>query len=99
MSERLSESEIQRRVAELPGWTAEDRCLRRTFEFGSFVTAFGWMASVALVAEAMNHHPEWKNVYGRVEVALSSHDAGGVTERDFRLAAEMSRLGALLAPG
>ncbi|MCH7707385.1 MAG: 4a-hydroxytetrahydrobiopterin dehydratase, partial [Myxococcales bacterium] len=55
---------------------------------------FGWMSSVALVAESMNHHPEWRNVYATVEVELTSHDAGGITDRDFKLAKAMDRLAA-----
>ncbi|HET6611372.1 MAG TPA: 4a-hydroxytetrahydrobiopterin dehydratase [Kofleriaceae bacterium] len=90
----LSAEEIQTRMEELPAWRVEDNRLRRSFQFDSFVTAFGWMASCALVAEAHNHHPDWTNVYNRVEVTLWTHEADGLTERDFRLAREMSRLAA-----
>lgn len=90
--ERLTDAQIDERLKSLTGWTREGDTLRRDFGFSSFVTAFGWMASVALVAESMNHHPDWKNVYNRVEVTLSTHDAGGITELDFTLAAEMNRL-------
>jgi len=89
---RLSDEEVARRLAELPGWRREGDRLRRRFEHGSFVEAFGWMASVALVAERMNHHPDWKNVYGTVEVELFTHDVGGITELDVELASAMSRL-------
>ena len=61
----------------------------KTFEFADFVAAFGFMTRVALVAERMNHHPEWFNVYRRVEVKLTTHDAGGITELDFELARVM----------
>ncbi len=76
------------------GWQAvEDRdAVRKTYEFGSFVRAWQWMSAVALAAEKANHHPEWCNCYGRVEVTLSSHDAGGITERDVALARRMDRL-------
>lgn len=91
---RLSDAEIESKVAAHPDWTRDGDRLRRTFRFGSFVEAFGWMAAVALVAEKLDHHPEWRNVYDRVEVALSTHDAGGITALDFRLAGEMDRLSA-----
>ena len=89
---RLSDSEIERRLAELKGWDIDGGKLHRLFEFGDFREAFGFMAAVATAAEAQNHHPEWSNVYRKVDVHLTSHDAGGLTERDFRLAAEIDRL-------
>jgi 4a-hydroxytetrahydrobiopterin dehydratase len=88
----LSKEEIERRLAALDGWKFEDGRLKRRFKFDGFVGAFGWMASVALVAEKLDHHPDWKNVYDRVDVELLTHDAGGVTERDFDLARQMTDL-------
>jgi 4a-hydroxytetrahydrobiopterin dehydratase len=76
----------------LPGWSLREGKLHRQFQFGSFVEAFGWMSSVALVAESMGHHPEWSNVYNRVRVDLTTHDAGGITELDFTLAQRMNEL-------
>ena len=75
-------------LAELPHWaTAKDRdAVTRTFKFKTFNEAFGWMTRVALVAESLDHHPEWFNVYNRVEVTLTTHDADGVTELDLKLA-------------
>ncbi|GCD77914.1 putative pterin-4-alpha-carbinolamine dehydratase [Thermaurantimonas aggregans] len=68
-------------------WREEDNTLIKTFEFKDFVEAFGFMAKVALLAEKMNHHPYWINVYNRVEIRLNTHDAGGVvTEKDYALA-------------
>ena len=90
--QRLSDSEISEGLASLPGWERRGDRLARSFRFGSFVRAFGWMASVALVAEKLDHHPEWRNVYGTVEVELTTHDADGITGVDLELAAEMSRL-------
>jgi len=92
---QLSDAEIDRRLAELPGWQRCEGRLLRTFEFADFVAAFGWMTRVAIIAEKLDHHPDWKNVYRRVEVELSTHDAGGITERDLTVAAEMSRLAQL----
>ena len=65
--------------------------IRKVFEFKNFNAAFGFMTRVAMVAEQMNHHPEWFNVYNRVDVTLSTHDAGGVTEKDFKLAEKMDK--------
>ncbi len=79
-------------MATVPGWDLEGEVLARTFTFPDFVRAFGFMASAAIVAEKMNHHPEWSNVYNRVTVRLSTHDVGGLSELDFELAAKMSEL-------
>lgn len=78
-------------LASLPGWReVEGRdAIARTYTFRNFNEAFGFMARVALVAETMDHHPEWRNVYRTVEVMLSTHDAGGLTERDVTLAKAM----------
>lgn len=69
-------------------WTEENNCLYRSFRFRDFTSAFAFMTRVAFVAEKMNHHPDWRNVYNTVEIRLNTHDAGGmVTEKDHRLAA------------
>ncbi|HUQ37604.1 MAG TPA: 4a-hydroxytetrahydrobiopterin dehydratase [Aestuariivirga sp.] len=76
---------------ELDGWseaTGRDAIVK-TFQFKSFSQAWGWMSRVALLAEKMDHHPEWVNVYGRIDVTLSTHAAGGVTEKDIALARKM----------
>lgn len=92
MADRLTDSEIEKAVAELDGWKLKDGKLHRKFKFADFVQAFGFMASAALEAEKMNHHPEWSNVYNKVKVALVTHDAGGVTELDIQLARKMNAL-------
>ncbi|HUO21350.1 MAG TPA: 4a-hydroxytetrahydrobiopterin dehydratase [Caulobacteraceae bacterium] len=79
-------------VARLPGWAESGRdAITKTFRFRSFPEAFAFMTEIALVAERMDHHPEWFNVYDRVEVTLATHDAGGVTEKDVALAQAMDR--------
>ncbi len=84
--EKLSPEALDEALASLDGWSLEGGKLHREFQFRDFVTAFGFMTSVALVAESMNHHPEWFNVYNKVEVTLATHDAGGLTELDIELA-------------
>jgi 4a-hydroxytetrahydrobiopterin dehydratase len=77
----------------LPGWTADDSgrdAIKRTFKFKDFNAAFGFMTRVALMADKLDHHPEWFNVYNRVEVTLATHDADGVTELDVELATFMN---------
>ncbi len=90
--QKLSEAEVKARLGEIPGWELIDGKLQKTFAFDSFVKAFGFMSSVALLAEAMNHHPEWSNVYSRVTIALSTHDVGGISPLDFELAQKIAAL-------
>lgn len=92
MSDALPDDEISRRLGDRPGWDLVDGMLHRELRFDDFVTAFGFMASVAIVAEKMNHHPEWSNVYNRVTVRLTTHDAGGITDLDFQLADRIDAL-------
>lgn len=96
MPELLSGPEREAALATLPGWRpAQGRdAITRRFVFSDFSEAFGWMARVALVAEKLDHHPEWLNIYRTVEVTLSTHDAGGLTLRDIELAQAMERLAA-----
>ena len=90
--QKLDDSEISGRLAEIAGWAYSDGSLTREFEFDNFVAAFGFMSSVALLAEKLDHHPNWSNVYNRVSVALNTHDAGGVTEFDFVLAGQINEV-------
>ncbi len=94
MAEKLSNERRAEVLGQLAGWQAVDGrdAISRTFKFKDFNEAFGFMARAALVAEKMDHHPEWFNVYNRVDVTLSTHDAGGLTELDVELAAAMDRL-------
>jgi 4a-hydroxytetrahydrobiopterin dehydratase len=95
--ERLDQAARDRLALELPLWRmAEERdAILRSFRFKDFGEAWGFMSRVALLAERHDHHPEWSNVWNRVEILLSTHDAGGVSERDLRLA---QAIDALLAP-
>jgi len=88
----LDAQEIESRLTQLSGWRLESGKLHREFRFENFIAAFGFMTRVALVAEKMDHHPEWSNVYNRVKVDLTTHDAGGLTELDFELAGEMDAI-------
>lgn len=88
----LSESDVKARLAAHPAWTFDGARLSREIRFADFSEAFGFMARAALAAEKLDHHPDWTNVWNRVSVSLRTHDAGGVTELDFRLAAEMDRI-------
>ncbi len=89
---KLSQAEVEARLTEREQWALSEGKLTRTLEFGDFVQAFGFMASVALVAERMNHHPEWSNVYATVRIELTTHDVGGLSDKDFKLAEEIDRI-------
>ncbi|MGR3492177.1 MAG: 4a-hydroxytetrahydrobiopterin dehydratase [Shimia sp.] len=93
MTEKLSGEAREDALAKLTaaGWALEDSrdAILKTFEFKDFAEAFGWMARIAIQAEKMNHHPEWFNVYKRVNVVLTTHDAGGLTALDLKLAQKM----------
>jgi 4a-hydroxytetrahydrobiopterin dehydratase len=88
----LAQKDIDARLKTRPGWKLEQDKLHRSFKFSNFVEAFGFMSQIAILAEKMDHHPEWSNVYNRVDVLLTTHDADGVSELDFELAEHMDRL-------
>ena len=88
----LSEAEIEARLKSHTEWVLQDNKLYRRVIFADFVQAFGFMTQVALVAEKINHHPEWSNVYRTVEMYLTTHDAGGISQLDFELLEEIERL-------
>ena len=92
MTNTFSEAEIDARLSSLAGWRRDGDKLFREFEFADFPGAFGFMAAAAIHAQAMNHHPEWFNVYSTVKVWLTTHDVGGVSERDLALARVMDGL-------
>ena len=89
---RLSDDEIRLKLESLAGWQVKDGKLHREFKFDDFGAAFGFMTRAAIVAEKMDHHPEWFNVYNRVSVDLTTHDAGGISNNDFELAEVMNKL-------
>lgn len=93
---KLTQAERDSDLANLieNGWSLVDNrdAIAKTYQFSNFITAFGWMTRAALQAEKLDHHPEWFNVYNRVEVVLSTHDAGGLTGLDIKLARAMDRL-------
>ena len=86
MIEKLDEAAIAAALATVPGWTRNGDGIERRYIFGDFAAAFSFMARVALLAEKADHHPEWSNVYNRVDIRLTTHDAGGLSSRDFSLA-------------
>jgi 4a-hydroxytetrahydrobiopterin dehydratase len=89
---KLSEAEIAPAVSKLPGWKVEDGKLHREYAFVDFVAAFSFMSGAALIAQAMDHHPEWFNVWNKVYIDLATHDGGGITALDVKLAHAMEEL-------
>ena len=96
MRKPLGNEERSAALSRIPGWQPVDGrdAIAKTFKFADFNAAFGFMTRVALIAERMNHHPEWSNVWNRVEVTLSTHDARGLTMRDIELAEAMNKVAA-----
>ena len=92
---RLSDREVAALLTELPDWTlrADGKALERSFKFADFNAAFGFMTRVALYADKYDHHPEWSNVYNRVEITLTTHDAGGLSARDAAMARALAAMG------
>ena len=91
--QKLDIHAVEDALAKLSGWSLREdgKAIVKTFKFGNFVEAFGFMTQCALAAEKLDHHPEWFNVYSKVEVTLSTHDADGLTELDFKLARLMEK--------
>lgn len=97
MNQPLSQSAIETALQELikksdMSWSIKEEKLYKEFKFSDFVAAFGFMTQVAMLAERANHHPEWSNVYNKVAIHLTTHDAGGISQKDFALASEISKL-------
>jgi len=90
--QKLTSEQIDAALAQIPGWTVHEGKLHREFQFADFIEAFGFMTRAALIAQTMDHHPEWFNVYNKLRIDLSSHDAGGITQRDINLARKLNDL-------
>ncbi len=98
MIEKLSQQGLESALQELnetvdKAWRLKEGKLQKAFKFADFVAAFGFMSQVALLAEKADHHPEWFNVYNKVAISLTTHEAGGISTRDFALAAAIEKLG------
>jgi len=91
---RIPDAQADAALKQLPGWARLDErsAISKTFQFRDFNQAWGFMTQVALIAEKMDHHPEWSNVWNRVEITLTTHDAGGLSDRDLRLATAIENL-------
>ncbi|MEE8179202.1 MAG: 4a-hydroxytetrahydrobiopterin dehydratase [Nitrosopumilaceae archaeon] len=89
---QLPSAQIEKELKEMPGWAIVEGKLRKEFQFDDFIQAFGFMTRAALHIEKMNHHPEWFNVYNKLIVDLTTHDAGGITQNDITLAKTLNSL-------
>lgn len=99
MATKLSDEQIQSKLKDLAGWSLVDGKLHWEHQFSDFNEAWGFMNRVALIAESMNHHPEWFNVYHTVKIDLSTHDVGGLSDLDFDLAAKINQVAGGPRPG
>ena len=89
---KLTESEIQEKLKQLLNWEYEENAIETSLEFETFKDCFAFMTRIAFEAEAQNHHPEWFNVYNKLSIRLSTHDTGGVTDKDFELAKAIEKI-------
>jgi len=89
---KLSDDELHKALADLPGWAVKENKLHREYKFADFASAFGFMTIAAIKIEKMDHHPEWFNVYNRVHVDLTTHDSGGITKKDADLAQVLEQI-------
>lgn len=89
---KLSDAEIESALKQLPGWSEQDGKLHCAYKFPDFAHAFGFMTASAILIQEMDHHPEWSNVYNRVTIDLTTHDSGGITQKDVKLAHTMAEL-------
>lgn len=90
--EKMSSQQIEAGLKDLPDWTIKDEKLHRELKFKNFVQAWGFMTQVAILAQEMDHHPEWFNVYSRVTIDLTTHEADGISTRDFELAQKIDKV-------
>ena len=94
----LSNKQLNECLEDLDGWSIENEKLSKTFKFSSFIQAFGFMTQVAITSETMDHHPEWSNVYNRVEINLITHSEGGITKLDIELAIKIDSISSSIKP-
>ena len=94
----LSNKQLNEYLEDLNGWSVVNEKLSKTFKFSSFIQAFGFMTQVAITSEAMDHHPEWSNVYNRVEINLVTHSEGGITKLDIELAMKVDSISSSIKP-
>ena len=90
--QKLTKTEITKKLKDLEGWEYHENHLQTSFEFENFKDAFSAMTRIAFEAESQGHHPDWANVYNKLEISLSTHDAGGITEKDFKLAQTIDKI-------
>lgn len=91
--EKLTEQGVNEKLGTIDSnWNLKGDFIQREFVFNDFVAAFGFMTEIAIIAEKANHHPNWENVYNKVKIALSTHDAGGLTQKDFDLASGIDKI-------
>ncbi len=96
-SQKLTDDAITAELLKLPEWSVKDGKLHREYKFADFSLAIGFMMAAAVLIEKKNHHPEWANVYSKVTVDLTTHDAGGITSKDFELAITLEQIAGKLA--
>ena len=94
----LSNKQLNECLEDLDGWSIENEKLSKPFKFSSFIQAFGFMTQVAITSETMDHHPEWSNVYNRVEINLVTHSEGGITKLDIELAIKIDSISSSIKP-
>ena len=94
----LSNKQLNEYLEDLNGWSVVNEKLSKTFKFSNFIQAFGFMTQVAITSEAMDHHPEWSNVYNRVEINLVTHSEGGITKLDIELAIKIDSISSSIKP-
>ena len=92
MASLIKNNEINYFLEENPSWTLFNKTIQKEFRFNNFIEAFGFMSKVALLSEKMNHHPNWQNTYNKVIIELTTHDMGGITTNDIKLAESIDKL-------
>ena len=92
MASLLEQNQLDYFIEKNPYWIIDNKTIKREFEFNNFIEAFGFMSKVALLSEKMDHHPDWQNIYNKVKINLTTHDKGGITSNDIKLAESIDKL-------